>query len=295
MSEDRRSPLPARARAVADAPVHALVARAEELAHRWALALLGARPLAEMTTVPLEDIARYAPALCASLARALASDEELAPLGDARDAHDLSHREGDPAVALSALSAGWDATAAVAHVEALRGVVWEAALEELRDPTARQVADLSDRLASVCAAALAYALSGGVGAERDSAWAGRAAPREQVLYSAPGPPSGGAGAVLIDERDEVQRSARARAQWRRDDGPPAAPGQARPQRRPRAADPPERGAARRSPRPLPWDTPLQPSERPPDPAAGPAAGGEDPAMRVSRGPGTPADRRSWRS
>jgi len=290
VSEHRPDPPTPRARAVADAPVQALVARAEELAHRWALALLGARPLAEMTTVPLEDIARYAPALCASLARALASDEELASLSDACG---LGHPAGDPAAALSALTAGWGAGATVAHLEALRGVIWEAALEELRDPTARQVADLSDRLACVCAAALAHALPGGVGAERGGDRAGPAAPREQVLYSAPAPTIGGAGAVLIDEREDVQRSARAQP---RGDHAPAAPAeQARPQRRSRAAGPPERGAARRSPRPLPWDTPLQPSERAPDPAAGPPAAGEDPLMRVSRGPGTPADRRSWRS
>jgi hypothetical protein len=298
MSRDRLHPPAARARAVADAPAEALAARAEELAHSWALTLLAARPLVEMAAIPLEDLARYAPAVCASLARALSSDEELAIFDvGARE------REGRPetlaaTAGLSALAAGWEASAAVEHVEALRGLLWEAALGELRDPTARQVADLSDRLASVCAAALAYALAGR--GEAIGAAATRPAftpPREQVLYSAPAPSPGALGAVLIDERDDTPRQARPRAAWRRGDGAPV-PASAREQARP--AEPPSphgalgRSAPPAAPRPLPWDTPLQSSaasaqETIVDPGS-PAL--DDPVMRVSRGPGTPADRRS---
>jgi hypothetical protein len=299
MSRDRLDPPPARARAVADAPAEALAARAEELAHSWALTLLAARPLAEMTAIPLEDLARYAPAVCASLARALSSDEELAIFD--LDAREREGRGGELAATagLSALAAGWEASAAVGHVEALRGLLWKAALEELRDPTTRQVADLSDRLASVCAAALAYALSGRADA-RGAAAPGRPAfqpPREQVLYSSPAPSSGRGGAVLIDELDDAPRQARPRAAWRRGDGAPA-PASAREQARP-AQPPGPHGAlggsaSRTAPRPLPWDTPLQSSaastHEPALDAGSPAP--DDPVMRVSRGPGTPADRRS---
>jgi hypothetical protein len=299
MSHDRLDPPPARARAraVADAPAEALAARAEELAHRWALTLLAARPLVEMTAIPLEDLARYAPAVCASLARALSSDEELSIFD--LDAREREGRAGAlaPAAGLSALAAGWEASAAVEHVEALRGLLWKAALQELRDPTTRQVADLSDRLASVCAAALAYALT--VRTETIDTAAGNPAfppSREQVLYSAPAPSSGASGAVLIDERDEAPRQARPRSSWRRGERAPA-PASAHEQAR--QTEPPGPhgalgdSASRTAPRPLPWDTPLQSSASAQEPATD--AGGrasEDPVMRVSRGPGTPADRRS---
>ncbi len=295
MSRDRLDPPAARARAVADAPAEALAARAEELAHRWALTLLAARPLVEMAAIPLEDLARYAPAVCASLARALSSDEELAIFDVDREgrAGALAATAG-----LSALAAGWEASAAVEHVEALRGLLWQAALQELRDPTARQVADLSDRLASVCAAALAYALAG----RSDAIGAGGARPafpppREQVLYSAPAPSPGALGAVLIDERDDTPRQARPRAAWRRGDGAPV-PTPADEQARPAEPTSPHgafgQSASPAGPRPLPWDTPLQSSAAPAqEPVADPGSPAiDDPVMRVSRGPGTPADRRS---
>jgi hypothetical protein len=297
VSRDRLDPPAVRARAVADAPAEALAARAEELAHRWTLTLLAARPLVEMATIPLEDLARYAPAVCASLARALSSDEELAIF-------DVDAREGETrpgalaaTAGLSALAAGWEASAAVEHVEALRGLLWQAALEELRDPTARQVADLSDRLASVCAAALAYALAGRSDAI-DAAGARPAfpPPREQVLYSAPAPSPGALGAVLIDERDDAPRQARPRAAWRRGDGTPV-PAPARKQARPAGpASPhgaPGQSASPTAPRPLPWDTPLQSSAASAQqPGADPGSRRiDDPVMRVSRGSGTPADRR----
>jgi hypothetical protein len=296
MSHDRLDPPPVRARAVADAPAEALAARAEELAHRWALTLLAARPLVEMTAIPLEDLARYAPAVCASLARALSSDEELAIFD--LDARGAEGRAGAlaPAAGLSALAAGWEVPAAVEHVEALRGLLWKAALEELRDPTARQVADLSDRLASVCAAALAYALAGR--ADALGTVAGSPAfqpPREQVLYSAPAPSPGASGAVLIDERDEAPRQARPRSTWRRGDGAPApasAHGQAH-QAEPAGSHGALGSASRTAPRPLPWDTPLQSSASAQEPATDAGSRAlEDPVMRVSRGPATPADRRS---
>lgn len=295
VSEHRISPLSARARAVADAPVGALVARAEELARRWALALLGTRSLAEMSGVPLEDIARYAPALCASVARSLSSEEELATFDGG--AGDPGERGSSAAAGLSALAAGWDATAAVEHVEALRGVIWRAALEELRDPSVRQVADLSDRLASVCATVLTCALAERPTAAReDVARPAFAAPRERVLYSAPAPAPGAARAVLIDELDEAQRSAQPRAAWRRDDrpsAPAAAHTSARAPERPGA--PSRTGSPQASPatpRPLPWDTPLQRSDvaPPPTEVGGPIEEIDDPVMRVRRGPGMPADR-----
>ena len=75
-------------------------------------------------------------------------------------------REGlAPARWISAVAGAPDAGATVQAVEALRGVLWEALLGELSDPTAREVGDIADRLAYVCAAALAVAVAGpGAGA-----------------------------------------------------------------------------------------------------------------------------------
>jgi GGDEF domain-containing protein len=159
-----------RARPVAEAPVDALLARADELARRWAIALICTRPLGRIAEIPLDDLAREAPALCAQLVGALGSDRELErmiPGGGREDA--------GPASRLGALAGVPDSCSAVAAVEALRGVLWEALLDELRPgppgsvlPTSdrsstRLVADLADRLAYVCSTALAATLA------RDSA------------------------------------------------------------------------------------------------------------------------------
>ena len=294
MSEQRIDPPSARARAVADAPSEALAARAEELAREWALALVAACPLSEIAALPLEDIARYAPAVCASLARALSSEHELASFVADGGARARGPAGGPAAVGLAALAAGWEPAAAVGRVEALRGVLWKAAAEELRDPSARQVADLSDRLASVCAAVLAHALAGRAGTALETPRG--AAPRAQVLYTAPGRLPGEAGAALIDERDGAEPLARPRGAGRREErraAPPPPHGPPPAQAAVRSPDRLERGASRTTARPLPWDTPLQSSPAPaPGAARDPRSGEDDPVMRVSRGPGTPADRRT---
>jgi hypothetical protein len=252
---------------VADAPVAALLGRTEELSRRWAIALLRERSLEQVAQVSLQRLAQVGPDLCRQLSQALASEEGLAALAG----------EGSgalPSEELLALAGGEDARAVVATVEALRGVLWEATLEELRDPSARQVADLADRLSFLCAGLLGAVLAEGSAPGRRSGHAPAAPPsRGQVLYSAPQPAPGRRGAVLIDERD---------------DAPAAAP--ARPAARParREAEPPAPAAGR----PLPWDTPLQPS---PASAAAPreqiADAGEG-ELRVTRRRGAPVERRS---
>src|SRR5947208_8063080 len=69
-----------RARAVADAPVESLLERADELARRWAVALIVELPLQRIGEIPLDGFAREAPPLCAQFVRALQSDAELARL-----------------------------------------------------------------------------------------------------------------------------------------------------------------------------------------------------------------------
>lgn len=151
-----------RARPVAEAPVDALSAMAEELARRWAITLIRARPLERIGEVPLAELAREGPALCAGALRALASDGELERMvggvGGGRD------QDTSPASRLGALAGALDGGSVVAAVEALRGVLWEALLDELGRSlsdrsSARLVADLADRLALVCSMVLTAALA----------------------------------------------------------------------------------------------------------------------------------------
>jgi hypothetical protein len=156
MPADPRPHCSPRARPVVDAPAEALLARAEDLARAWAVALIGARPLADVGDIAFEHLAREAPSLCAQAVRALQSDVELDRLTGAGDAS--SRADSAPARQLAVIAGAADPAAAVLAVEALRGVLWEALLDELHEPSARQVGDIGDRLACVCATALATAV-----------------------------------------------------------------------------------------------------------------------------------------
>jgi hypothetical protein len=254
----------ARPRPVPDASVQALAGDYEELARRWAFALLAAHPLAELTAVPLEEIVRHAPALCAAAVRSLSSEEELASF--AAGGADVQRPDSAPGLnALRSLARDWDAGEAVEHVEALRRVLWEALLHGLASPSPREVADLADRLACVCSVLLGAAIAERVPvpSEEGTRRAARARP-EQVLYRSDALP-GRTGAVLIDERDEQERSRRPPVERR------VMPGGGR-EAEPTATVP---GA-------LPWDIPLHGPGR--AERSAPAARDEDAVLRVSRGP-----------
>jgi len=181
-----------RARPVAELPCETLLARADELAKRWVIALIIARPLEQIGELALEMLAHEAPLLCAQLILALQSDTELARLTGASG-------EGEgaaPVVRIAVIAGARDAAATADAVEALRGVVWDALLDELgrtsSEPFAgRLLVDAGDRLAYVCAAALAAALGAGPG-ER------AAAPESAVAASA--------GAIIVDERERAREA-----------------------------------------------------------------------------------------
>jgi len=187
--------------------VENLIDRADDLARRWVIALILMRPLQRIGELPLEDLARAAPALCAQAIRALFSEAELERMAGSCAAG--SREESASARGLAKLAGARDAEAAVAAVEALRSVLWSALLEELRDPPARQVADLADRLAYVCATALSVTLAAPLSA-------GESVPLEdagRVVATGAGDgdlaqredrPVRPSGAVLIDERDEAR-------------------------------------------------------------------------------------------
>ena len=159
------------ARPFAAAPVQALSDRAEELAKSWAIALVLALPLRRIGEIPLEDLAERAPALIERAIRALASDAELQLLVGGRQQAgpvvrdergesigDRDRAEPPAAGRLGSLTGAHDPVAAVRAVEALRAVLWEALLQELHAPSARDVAECSDRLAHVCSAITAAAV-----------------------------------------------------------------------------------------------------------------------------------------
>jgi hypothetical protein len=289
---------------VADAPVDKLVGRADELARLWAVSLISARALPQMAGVPLQQLAREAPALCEQLLRALASDAELARLLEppATREHAAAQR--------SASNWGWiapdgDAAGAVHDVDALRSVVWAAVLSELRNPPPSQVADLADRLAFVCASLLAVVLARHTPPQVPAGivHATHGAAREQVLYSSPPRAPRGGRAVLIDELAEANPPARGSG------APPAGAWAAREQSLPGTRGEPappvspvqRTGTPRTAPRARPWDTPLDASpagerSRQRDAAPGTTAmppeqrGGPE-AVRVTRGPGSLVDER----
>jgi GGDEF domain-containing protein len=129
-----------RPRPVADAPAvdPAVVAKA------WLLALVADAPLAAAGHVPAAELARGGPALCGAVLAALGSTAALERLvvGDGR---------APLAASAARLTGARTAGALTAGVEALRAVTWRALRAQLRDGDPELVADLSDRLAYVCA------------------------------------------------------------------------------------------------------------------------------------------------
>jgi hypothetical protein len=270
-SEVRSQPAP-RARAVSAAPVEALLARTDELARRWAIALILALPLERIGEIPLERFAREAPLLCGHVIRALSSDDELERI--ARRAEGAG--TPPPAQRLAEMTGARDGKAAVEALEALRGVLWEALLDELRwnsfeqSVPARTVADLADRLAYVCSTALVSSLAeppseaepkpAQPGAPRfgPEVISGAIAPAARPPTPAARPPAPaqrsalGNGVVIIDEAPPSLRV-------------PVADAALRLRRAAARPSPPAGAAARRARgRALPWDTPLQRQARPRD-------------------------------
>jgi hypothetical protein len=182
------------------------------------IALIRARPLENIGEVPFEELAREAPALCAQTIRAIQSDVELGRLTGQGAAN--GRESSAPARRLATIAGVRDAAAAVKAVEALRGVLWEALLGEMTEPSARQVGDAADRLAHVCAAALAVALEAGIAAQAKPSSDDAAAVAGGCEHAAQEAPATGSyvrQAIIIDERVSSERP----LSW--DQSPPVAP------------------------------------------------------------------------
>jgi hypothetical protein len=254
------------ARPVTGLPLDILLGRAGELARRWAIALIRSRSLDNIGGIPLEELAREAPALFSQALRAMQSDAELNRLTGS----DTGGGDGAAAASgLAAMAGAHDASTAIEAVEALRGVLWEAMLDELRDPPARLVADIADRLGYVCARALRATLATTSAGRVFSPLRAEARGTDDM---APADVDGRAGhragghaplidAVIVDERADGESSA----------AEPIAP----PRHTRREADDVHLPAAER---PLSWD------ESPPVPPAGRAAAIQIRDERAEQGP-----------
>jgi GGDEF domain-containing protein len=196
VADNQRTHRSARARAVAELPVEPLLTRADELARRWAIALIREAPLESIAEVPLETLAQQAPTLCAQVLRAVQSDIELERLTGLGPG---GREPAVPARSLSSICGGRGPVALVRATEALRGVLWEALLDQLAEPTARLLADAGDRLAYVCASLLAVAVASvpATGSADDAVELDPQLPAAQELG---GPSSPHVEATIVDER-----------------------------------------------------------------------------------------------
>jgi GGDEF domain-containing protein len=137
---------------VADVPPTAL-ADGLAPAKGWLLALMAERELRDAPAVPVAELARDAPKLCAAILRAVGSDAAL-------DLPPLAARAGAMA------GAGSPATA-VAAVGLLRAALWESLRATMPPLDAATTAALAERLAWVCDLVAAATVSAPRGAERD--------------------------------------------------------------------------------------------------------------------------------
>jgi hypothetical protein len=135
---------------VADVPPAAL-ADGQAPAKGWLLALVAARPLCDAPALPVPDLARDAPALCAAVLRAVGSEAELRRLESEGDLAGLAARAGE-------LAGASGPAGAVAAVAALRGALWEAVTATTAPLDAPTTAALAERLAFVCDAVAAATL-----------------------------------------------------------------------------------------------------------------------------------------
>jgi GGDEF domain-containing protein len=180
---------PRRPHPVADVPPAAL-ADGQAPAKGWLLALVAARPLRDAPALPMPDLARDAPTLCAAVLRAVGSDAELQRLRPGGDLAGLVARAGE-------LAGAGGPAATVAAVAALRGALWEALTVAMAPLDAATTAALAERLAFVCDAVGAAALSG---AGASAAVARGAAAPDFRVHDARGDWEGAADRLLTDAR-----------------------------------------------------------------------------------------------
>ncbi|HSO98642.1 MAG TPA: diguanylate cyclase [Solirubrobacteraceae bacterium] len=119
-----------------------LLEETEALAKAWLLTVLGDAPLSELPARFHPGLAADGPRLCAAIARALASEADLARLGPGGELEPLAARAGR-------LVGAEGPEATLRGVAALGSVVWEAVRAARPRADGEEVAQLAERLAVV--------------------------------------------------------------------------------------------------------------------------------------------------
>jgi GGDEF domain-containing protein len=140
-----------RARPVADAPIDALLLRAEDLTKGWLLALLEQAPLDDAPAILAADLTRDGPRVSEAVVRALADDTDLRRIEAGGPLEPLVSRAGE-------LAGAYGAESTARAVDALHAVVWSALRAELPGADADQIGELAERLACVIEAVRVAAL-----------------------------------------------------------------------------------------------------------------------------------------
>jgi GGDEF domain-containing protein len=131
-----------RARPVADAPIEALLARGDDLAKGWLLAVLEDAPLEAAPSIMAGDLPRVGPLICAAVSRSLSDERELERFEAGGDLEPLAARAGEVVGARGVQDT-------VRAVEALQAVIWSALREEISYADSDLVSELAERLALV--------------------------------------------------------------------------------------------------------------------------------------------------
>ena len=146
-----------------------MLARGDELAKGWLLALVEDVPLHQAGAILSGDVARDGPRICDALIRALCDEADLRRIQADGVLEPLVSRAGEIAGAENAQDA--------AHaVETLRDVVWSALRAELSQDDPDLLADAGERLALVAEAIRAAVLRRVGGGEAAGDRSGRVAP-----------------------------------------------------------------------------------------------------------------------
>jgi hypothetical protein len=196
MLDDRVTSAP-RPRPLGERAVERLYGQEQELARRWALALLAERSLERLAQLRLELLASEGPTLITGILRTLAAEDELERPLDGREP------AGDgcsPGALLPQLIETGGAGEIVAAVEALRGVLWAALLEDPQSPPEAVAPEVCDRLAHVCFALAARALDGPAAEPVRSESSEQPGDRPPAPAARPAPAAPGARPVrIVDE------------------------------------------------------------------------------------------------
>jgi GGDEF domain-containing protein len=181
-----------------------VLARGDELAKGWLLALIEDAPLEEAAAILSGDVARDGPRICDALIRAVRDEADLRRI----------ERDGvlEPLVSRAGELAGARTTEAAAHaVETLKDVVWSALRAELGQDDPDLLVDAAERLALVTEEIRGAVLRRRAEGEAPAGRAGRVAP----LRVAPPGPSREAlerEPLWINQlRDEIAGAGRARS------------------------------------------------------------------------------------